>query len=252
MFDQPWLFQIIENYPADWSMFFDRLIWQQMEAEWLTTPLLRLYTWRTPTISIGYHQKISDFDLTKIARNGISIVRRPTGGRAVFHSQDITYSVITPLVNNSPQQIYEWIHQALHKGLLNLDIDSQFEQNKFTKTIQGEIPKTCFSSSARWELKIASKKLVGSAQRVGQRAILQHGSIPITAEHQNIFTYLNEPPEKKIRLKLFYETHTASLNEASQKKFDPAHPSDLFNSLKNGFAEAFNIIDWQPVTTSWT
>lgn len=165
------------------------------------TPILRLYGWRPYAISLGFNQKEDDFDAAKIAASGYDIVRRPTGGRAIFHAHELTYSVVTPVGETGPREIYHSINKALLRGLSFMKIDAELtaENADFRDHYQsaGSIP--CFSSSAKHEIHYRGKKLIGSAQRRFGKTILQHGSFLLGTEHRRLISFLKEglPGEKE-------------------------------------------------------
>ena len=140
------------------------LEWAYSSGESL--PVLRFFLWRPPAISLGYLQSESDIDAEKCARDGIDIVRRPTGGRAILHSAEFTYSVTIPpwhpLAKMTILQTYNEISRALALGLRNLGIPAKLARG--TGRINPKNP-SCFSSTSRYELVVDGKKLVGSAQR---------------------------------------------------------------------------------------
>lgn len=156
---------------------------------------LRLYGWEPRTISIGFNQEMGDFDRDKLAQDGIAIVRRPTGGRAIFHAHELTYSVAMLAGEKSPRQVYQLIHHALLQGVQILGIDALMSTHaddfRHLSTISDGVP--CFTSSAKSEIHWHGKKLVGSAQRRFGNAILQHGSFLLGPEHRLLVNYLAMP-----------------------------------------------------------
>src|SRR3990170_3798109 len=138
---------------------------------------LRFYTWDPPCISIGYFQKPDE------SLNGC-IVRRITGGRAVFHGSDLSYSVVSRTDNTMfPKNIrgtYSAIAIALTAGLRHLGINPDpVDGNKSRKDSTAEYHKTrlCFNTAIRHEITVHGKKLIGSSQRRWSDVFLQHGSI---------------------------------------------------------------------------
>ena len=164
--------------------------------------ILRLFKWKPYCISLGAHQSFESVNLKEAAKDKIDVVKRPTGGRAILHSEELTYSVIFPISENlSARNIYHDINFALLEGLKIYDLrlnkteleNIQPDFPSFYKERKGTI---CFAVSAKSELKYYGKKIVGSAQRKLGNIILQHGSILCGAYHLNIVNYLNaENPE---------------------------------------------------------
>lgn len=204
--------------------------------------LLRLYRWNPYCISLGANQSFADIDLSKTRYHQIDVVKRPTGGRAILHSQELTYSVIYPIdPTTSAKNIYNEINLALRKGLINFDprlnaIDLEHSQPDFKEFYKSDISAICFAVSAKSELNYKGKKLVGSAQRKLGNVILQHGSILCGAYHKKIVDYLNVADEKTEMSNEISST-TIDLKTALNIQVDYAK---LSASILNGFKEHFN------------
>ena len=145
---------------------------------------LRFYQWMRPTLSLGFSQKAERVvDLDYCSTHGIDVVRRPTGGKAVLHDRELTYSVISndavvfPIGDIS--KTYRRIADALQDGLGILGIETTLGQNCGRSTAMGPLPAACFAVSNHFEVLWQNRKLVGSAQRRTKTAFLQHGSILI-------------------------------------------------------------------------
>ena len=145
---------------------------------------LRFYQWTRPTLSLGFSQKAERVvDLDFCNTHGIDLVRRPTGGKAVLHHCELTYSVISndsaffPISDIS--KTYCRIANALKSGLRVLGIDTTIAETCGRSTASGPLPAACFAVSNHFELLWQNRKLVGSAQRRTKTAFLQHGSILI-------------------------------------------------------------------------
>ncbi len=160
--------------------------------EGVVMPTLRFYTWAPPCMSIGYFQKI-DRMLTKIRFEGdtTEIVRRVTGGRAVFHGNDLSYSVICHAGNSLfPDNIkgtFSMIAEAFVSGLKHLGITPDPPK---TRNLKLEIRNSyhsalCFTTTLGHEISVNGRKLIGSAQRRWSDVFLQHGSILITGYQQD-------------------------------------------------------------------
>lgn len=144
----------------------------------LSQPTLRLYEWSEPTLSIGCFQK-ADNAIKYCLEAGIPYVRRITGGRAVLHSDEITYSIICgsgePLFEEGVSGAYRIISRCLLTALREVEINADMHTSR---AIEYGFEKTsCFHSPSRYEIIVDNKKLVGSAQRRFKRAFIQHGSI---------------------------------------------------------------------------
>lgn len=157
-------------------------------------PLLRLYTWKPWAISLGYHQNFSDINQQKCDCEGIDIVRRPTGGRAILHAEEITYCVIFPaahpLQEKSVNHVYREISNALLHGLhlFGAETIEPVESRSDHKNYGHNV--ACFSSSVNFEIAAQNRKLIGSAQRRFKEGILQHGSLMVGPAHEKLIEYL--------------------------------------------------------------
>lgn len=159
-------------------------------------PVLRFYSWSPPAVSLGYNQKVPDFNPEVFDSLGIDLVLRPTGGRAVYHCHEVTYAVIIPkncsLFALSIHQLYFNISRAISAGLRKIGIPVEIERNKPNRKIKSDAHYDCFESTARFEIKNSGRKMVGSAQRRLANGTLQHGSILLTDRQKilkNLFTY---------------------------------------------------------------
>jgi lipoate-protein ligase A len=159
-------------------------------------PTLRLFRWRPWAVSLGYNQNAADLDTAKCAREGIDVVRRPTGGRAILHAQELTYSLTLPGGRRTILQMYNDIGRALVRGinLFGVGVALQRSQPDFRSAYRQPSSIPCFTSSARYEIEWRGKKLVGSAQRRfgdGDReVVLQHGSILCGPAHRRLANLL--------------------------------------------------------------
>ncbi|HSB34675.1 MAG TPA: lipoate--protein ligase family protein [Nitrospirota bacterium] len=150
-------------------------------------PVLRFYTWDPPAVSLGRFQNIeSAVDPAACKRHGFGIVRRPTGGRAVLHKAELTYSVIArtdnPLFPPDVLGTYKVIAEGLVAGLANLGIAAEIvsKTSRLGHLVDRNSKNpSCFSSPSWYEIVVNGKKIVGSAQRRLSHAFLQHGSILI-------------------------------------------------------------------------
>lgn len=155
-------------------------------------PTLRLYRWSPFAISIGRHQNENVFDALELQSKGIDLVRRPTGGRAIFHAHELTYSVATRTEMMSPRELYRFVNQGLLAGLKLLGIEAELAATTDDFRTLYSLPESvpCFSSTAKSEIQFQGKKLVGSAQRRFGDVILQHGSLLLSDEHKHIADFL--------------------------------------------------------------
>jgi len=174
--------RLIVDAPARgaWNMAVDEALAEAVDAG-ASPPVLRLYRWAPPCLSLGFAQPYGAADAAFCADHGIDVVRRPTGGRAVLHHLELTYSVCAPLgrgpFSRDLQAAYQAICRALVAGLRRLGVAADLSgapENGMIKPTQA-IP--CFIGPAAGEVVAGGRKLVGSAMRRVGDAILQHGSI---------------------------------------------------------------------------
>jgi len=222
-----------------WNMAFDIERAEAVDAG-KAAPLFRVYRWKPWCISLGRHQQLSDINTEKAALDGIDTVRRPTGGRAILHAEELTYSVIFPSEGKGIMEVYKYISEALAAGLSALapGIDMAKSQPNFQKLYKeaGSIP--CFSSSARYEIEYDGRKLVGSAQRRIGATVLQHGSILLGDAHLRLGDYLALDEEQVSLLRHDLEQHTVSLNTILGR--ETAY-EEVRDALLAGFESQWNI-----------
>jgi len=204
---------------------------------------LRLYRWEPYCISLGANQDVGSINTVKAAADNIDVVKRPTGGRAILHSEEITYSVIMPLENDpSARNIYNDINSAILAGLKIYDeklADAELEniQPDFPEFYKGELSAVCFAASAKSEIKFTGKKLVGSAQRKMNNVILQHGSILCGNYHTKITDYLNSSSEAGIRIQNQMLSKTTDIGSILNTNVDYERLSEC---ILSGFEEFYN------------
>ncbi|MFH1866274.1 MAG: lipoate--protein ligase family protein [Candidatus Eisenbacteria bacterium] len=165
-------------------------------------PTLRVYAWEPPTVSIGHSQKAStELDLQACARKGFGVVRRPTGGRAVLHAGELTYSVVgpsgVPPLGGSIAESYRAIAAGLMLGLTALGIHAELAPASTASRSRGEVAPPCFVSAGRFEVVVEGRKLIGSAQRRVGAAVLQHGSLLTDGTHLQIADVLRVRKESE-------------------------------------------------------
>jgi len=208
------------------------------------SPILRVYQWEPYCISLGANQDFSSVDQEKTSADGFDIVKRPTGGRAILHAEELTYSVVYPIsTEKSPKQIYREINLALKNGLINYNsilgkIELEHTQPHFPSFYKDAKSTLCFAVSAMNELNYEGKKVAGSAQRKIGNIILQHGSILCGSFHKRIIDYLNLPAEKVEKIKNEIEQTTTELETILNEKISY---TKLSQALKTGFENHFNI-----------
>ncbi len=183
---------------------------------------LRFFTWNPPCLTIGYFQSLQkEVDVKNAERQGVDIVRRYTGGGAVFHDKELTYSLAIS-EDNVPQDIvasYQKICSAIINGLKNLNINSKFKQIN--------------------DIVVNGKKISGSAQTRKEGVVLQHGTILIDLDIKKMFSLLKVPDEKiKDKMIKSVEERVTSLKKELGRNVTL---EELKKSLRSGFEQIFDI-----------
>jgi lipoate-protein ligase A len=193
-----WDFLNTGFHPGAFNMDLDRSLADRL-LKGEGNPTLRVYAWDPPAISIGYNQSMDDFDTRKLREAGVDIVRRPTGGRAILHAHELTYSVVMKTENRTLREIYRLINEALLRGLCVLGIDARLVDATDSVEAMYRNPSSipCFASSSKSEIQFNGRKLLGSAQRRYGDVVLQHGSLLLGPQHQRLMEFLSRPPERQ-------------------------------------------------------
>jgi lipoate-protein ligase A len=199
--DNTW--RLIKTLPAPgpWNMAVDEAILEAIGRNEVS-PTLRLYAWEPACLSLGYAQPFSDVDVQKLTAKGWDIVRRATGGRAILHTDELTYSVTGP--QDEPRlaggvlESYRRLSQALLAALQKLGIPAEALPQPKTPGSNGQ-PKepVCFEVPSNYEITVHGKKLVGSAQARKKNGVLQHGTLPLYGDLTRITQVLAFPNEEK-------------------------------------------------------
>ena len=173
--------RVIQDGPWDGptNMARDEALLESVGAG-ASPPTLRLYQWDPPTISLGYFQKVADYEALPPPAGELPVVRRQTGGGAILHDRELTYSFTLPtghpLLTPTPAHLYEITHDALIACLDQAGVEAHrgCETDDSTPT-RG--PFFCFARRHCLDVLTGPDKLAGSAQRITRNAVLQHGSI---------------------------------------------------------------------------
>jgi len=227
---------------AYWNMSVDQAIMRAVACE-EKPPTLRLYGWRPPAVSLGYFQAFDDgIDISECRRRGYDIVRRPTGGRAILHDHEVTYSFCIRQEalrdGRSVMGSYREISRGIVAGLAGLGAQVGLGADASKPARTRARPDTiCFAKAARCDLTAGGRKIVGSAQVRRNGAILQHGSIPISISPDD-------------HAAVMPGNRTASVAASSLKGAAagvaqllgcPVSFEELSGAVIEGFAEAFEV-----------
>jgi len=179
----PWRLLITHPTRGAWNMAADEAILEHI-GRGESLPTLRLYAWTPACLSLGHAQPFADVDVARLQERGWEVVRRLTGGRAILHTDELTYSVIAPTdeprVEGSVLESYNRLAQALLLAVKNLEIPVEMKEGKPNNSA---IPNpVCFEVPSTYEITVNGKKLIGSAQARKKEGVLQHGSLPLTGD----------------------------------------------------------------------
>ena len=179
------------------NMALDEAIFEQV-ASGGCPPTLRLYGWQPPAVSLGRFQELDgSLDLAEIERRGYGLVRRPTGGRAILHDDELTYLVAVREQDleqgGTLHGSYRQISRGLEAGLALLGLPSAMGTERVGPVADRSLAAVCFAKAARCDLTSAGRKVVGSAQMRAKGAILQHGSIPLHLRSEDVLAVMPGP-----------------------------------------------------------
>ena len=240
-----WRFLNTRFENAFFNMAADEAILESVR-DGASPPAFRTFGWRPPGLSFGYAQRVDrEVDLTRCREMGVQVVRRPTGGRAVLHWNELTYSVLSrgddPLVRGGVGEAYRRISECLVAGLRRFGVAAELARSEppSLRPTGKSITSPCFSSAARHEVVVGSRKLIGSAQRRIGEMILQHGSLIMGPEHKRVVDLLRLGSEDlKARFREELDEGTTSVEEELGRgvEFD-----ELAESLRMGFEERLGL-----------
>ncbi len=234
--------RIIRSTPANgaWNMAVDEAILLEIGAG-RSIPTLRLYSWQPACLSIGYAQSVKDVDLEILQNQGWTLVRRPTGGRAILHTDELTYSVIAPLdnprVTGSVLESYRRLSRVLLKALELIGLVAQ--SNLHTENPQAWSGPVCFEVPSNYEITVKGKKLIGSAQARRKEGVLQHGSLPLCGDLTRITKALHyRDEESRIQAASRLLEHATTVEKVTGRIVPLTQAVDAFETA---FTEVLNI-----------
>ena len=201
--------------------------------------VLRLYEWDPRSISIGHHQSSGIVNKSLCMELGVDFVRRPTGGRAILHSEEITYSVITSGSSYGLEELYLKVHSAIGRAIARIGINVDLVRTSPSRNAMSPRSRksTCFVSSAKTELEFDGKKIVGSAGRRYGNAVLLHGSILLGDGHKAITDFLDLSTAQMNEMKNELSDKTTNLSEAAGRKISA---SELVSPMQKEFSAEFD------------
>ncbi|WP_166245343.1 lipoate--protein ligase family protein [Paenibacillus turpanensis] len=234
-----------------WNMAVDEAI-SIVHGQGKVAPTLRFYGWDPATLSIGYFQKAEEeVDFAALAREGLGFVRRPTGGRAVLHDQELTYSIIVdekyPGMPRGVTEAYRVLSEGLLYGFQALGLDAEMvnlasEEEKAKYAAAGG-SSVCFDSPSWYELVVEGRKVAGSAQTRKHGVILQHGSILLEMDIEKLFSVLRFPSERlKERLMRSFPDKAAAIQELLRARgLEETTMDKVTEAFREGLARGLGV-----------
>lgn len=225
-------------------MAVDEMLFRRCQESQSFPPTLRIYDWSEPAFSIGYFQDIyQTLNVEKTQQEGLKVVRRMTGGRAVLHHSELTYSVVAnssrnPELGSSLAETYRQLSLALARSLRLLGIRAEYKKGKVSQVpARSFYAYPCFSSVSSFELTAKGKKLAGSAQRRTKGYFIQQGSLPRENGDLDINDYLVIPQKDKPN-KHSWDEKSTTLSAVAGRKIELPEVKDC---VSRGFEEFFGI-----------
>lgn len=240
MSDTTWRLLITPAQGGAMNMAIDQAIMEAV-AEGRMPPTLRFYAWEPACLSLGYTQSIRDVDRARLQARGWELVRRMTGGRAILHTDELTYSVAVkkghPIVEGDIIASYRRLSRALVAGLELLGAAPQADKRgEHRSDTKGPV---CFEVPSHYEITVNEKKLVGSAQVRKFGAVLQHGTLPLAGDITRILDALVfESDEKRERLRERVRSRATTLTDVLGKHITWEHAVE---TMAHSFQSTFDL-----------
>jgi lipoyl(octanoyl) transferase len=241
--DAPCNWRLINSGPlsAATNMALDEAIFESVAAG-DAPPTLRLYGWAPPAVSLGYFQRVEEnVDLAALAAAGFGLVRRATGGRAILHDAEVTYSVCIRSADlgagDSVLRSYKAISRGLEAGLRMLGVPAAIPPERGPAPAgDAALHAVCFARTAAGDMAVAGRKIVGSAQMRRAGAILQHGSVPLRIDAEANARLLCPTSQTDAAANLRKAVAGVCDVLGREASFD-----ELAEALRRGFEEALRI-----------
>ena len=231
--------------PGAWNMAVDEAVLESM-SRGESLPTLRLYAWDPACLSLGFAQRYADVDVTHLRARGWDVVRRITGGRAILHTDELTYSVVgpadNPILAGSVLESYNRLARALLTAIRTLELPVEMKEGKADES--GQSNPVCFEVPSTYEITVDGKKLIGSAQARRKEGVLQHGSLPLTGDLTRIteaLVFADEASRAEAAKRLLARAATAESSlghevdwETAARSIVRAFEAELGLSFKRG------------------
>jgi lipoate-protein ligase A len=251
----PTIWRLLHSPPLDgaMNMAVDEAILNAV-AEGAAPPTLRFFAWTPPCLSLGYAQPVSDVDADRLAAHGWGLVRRPTGGRAILHTDELTYSVIAPMdeprVHGGVIESYRQLADGLLRGLALIGLSANADRKRREEGGGNSPPPSslppppstnpvCFETPSDYEITADGKKLLGSAQVRRRGVVLQHGTLPLVGDLGRICEALHfesEAERERVRARVLQRATTLATVLGRAVSWEAAA-----EAMQRGFAGALNL-----------
>jgi len=264
-----WRLLITPPAHGAWNMAIDESIMEHA-SRGEVLPTLRLYAWEPACLSLGHAQPFADVDMDRLQTYGWEVVRRMTGGRAILHTDELTYSVTGPAdeprLAGSILESYNRLAGALLAAVQDLRLPVEMKEGKADSS--GQTNPVCFEVPSTYEITVDGKKLIGSAQARRKDGVLQHGSLPLTGDLTRIcqaLVFPNETARETAMQRLLARATTvksalgqAVVWETAKQAFVRAFEAQLDLSLEQGelseseLSRAEELVQEKYAHPSWT
>jgi lipoate-protein ligase A len=233
---------IVDDAPrrGAWNMALDSAIAATV-AQRAVLPTVRFYAWEPACLSLGRRQPLDGVDLARCRADGVDVVRRPTGGWAILHTDELTYSIAAP--GDDPRttgailDAYRKLSAGLVAGIQRLGADAAM--NPEDPFGVHNTSAACFEVPSAYEITASGRKLMGSAQTRSQGRVLQHGSLPLHGDIARVARYLAyEREEERERLRAHLTERAATLADVLGR---PVTYAEAVEAMRAGFADALNL-----------
>lgn len=234
-----WRYLVDPPRTGPWNMALDEVLLESLSAS-ACPATVRFYSWHPACLSLGYFQKEGEINFDECRRRGIQIVRRLTGGRAILHARELTYSIVMR-TSAGVLESFRRINMALLRGLGRMGVEAALV-SKAKKPAEAGKSSICFLSPSWGEIMSGGKKLLGSAQTRRGSSILQHGSLPLELDRRELVSLFLEGES----LQELTETSMTCLSELL-----PVMPEtgEIIEAFVCGFEEEYGISlvkeDWR-------
>lgn len=237
------IWRLIKTPPSNgaWNMAVDEAILEHVQSHAIK-PTLRLYAWTPPCLSLGHAQPFKDVDVERLKSRGWEVVRRLTGGRAILHTDELTYSVTgnasDEVLAGGVLESYNRLSKALLYAVQSLSLPVKVQEEKHRTGSQNLNP-VCFEVPSSYEITVDGKKLIGSAQARRKEGVLQHGSLPLTGDLTRIcdaLVFENESARQEAKERLLSRATTVESVLGTNISWDTAA-----NAVVQGFEKELGI-----------